>query len=68
MYNRISDVGSYIRFDYPLTVVWYNNIGSVGQYFCVLPYNEPYRISLRDKINDSLQKDFQVRLKIYTKN
>lgn len=54
----LSDVGSYIRFDYPLTVVWYDNRGTVGQYFCVLPYNEPYRISVRDKINDSLQKDF----------
>lgn len=54
----LSDIGSYIRFNYPLTVVWYDNRGSIGQYFCTLPYNEDYRTSVRDKINDSLQNDF----------
>jgi len=36
----MSNVGSYIRFNEPLTMVWHDCQGSVGKYFCALPYNE----------------------------
>ncbi len=54
----MSNVGSYIRFNEPLMMVWADNRGSVGKYFCTLPYNEDYRITMRNKINDSLNTDF----------
>jgi hypothetical protein len=54
----MSDIGSYIRFNYPLTVVWRDCQGSVGKYFSVLPYNEEYRKTVRDKINEDLNQDF----------
>lgn len=49
---------SYIRFDYPLTVVWYDRRGSISKYFCSLPYNENYRKVVRNKILDNLNIDF----------
>ncbi|MCX6317297.1 MAG: hypothetical protein NTW29_08400 [Bacteroidetes bacterium] len=54
----LSGIGSYIRFNYPLTVVWYDCRGSVGKYFSVLPYNEEYRTTVRNKINANLTQDF----------
>jgi len=54
----LSDIGSYIKFNYPLTVVWSDNRGSVGKYFCVLPYNEEYRTTFKNKINENLNQDF----------
>lgn len=54
----MSNIGSYIKFKEPLGMVWADNCGSVGKYFCVLPYNEEYRITMRDKINNSLNHDF----------
>ena len=54
----LSNVGSYIKFNHPLTVVWADNRGSVGKYFCTLPYNDDYRATMRDRINDSLNDDF----------
>lgn len=59
----LSDIGSYIQFNYPLTVVWYDCRGSVGKYFCVLPYNEEYRNTVRNKINDNLNQDFTENIK-----
>lgn len=59
----LSDIGSYIQFNYPLTVVWYDCRGSVGKYFCVLPYNEEYRNTVRNKINDNLNEDFTENIK-----
>ncbi|OAD39449.1 toxin-antitoxin system YwqK family antitoxin [Polaribacter atrinae] len=54
----LSDIGSYIRFNYPLTVVWYDCRGSVGKYFCTLPYNEEYRKSVEKTLTDNLNNDF----------
>ncbi|REC62843.1 hypothetical protein DRF65_08455 [Chryseobacterium pennae] len=54
----LSNVGSYIKFKEPLAMVWADNSGSVGKYFCALPYNEDYRTTMRNKINDSLNTDF----------
>ena len=54
----MSDIGSYIRFNYPLTVVWNDCKGSVGQYFSVLPYNEEYRNIVQTKIIENLNQDF----------
>ncbi|MBS1572638.1 MAG: hypothetical protein JST62_09615 [Bacteroidetes bacterium] len=54
----MSDIGSYIRFNYPLTVVWNDCKGSVGQYFSVLPYNEEYRKIVRKNIVENLNQDF----------
>ncbi|ALR30738.1 hypothetical protein ATE47_09445 [Chryseobacterium sp. IHB B 17019] len=54
----MSNIGSYIRFNYPLTVVWHDCRGSVGKYFCVLPYNEEYRNTVREKIHENLNQDF----------
>ena len=58
----MSDIGCYMRFNYPLTVVWYDCQGSVGKYFCSLPYNEEYRSTVRDKINNNLNEDFSNNL------
>lgn len=54
----MSNVGSYIRFNEPLTMVWHDCQGSVGKYFCALPYNEEYRMTMRNNINDNLNNDF----------
>lgn len=54
----LSDIGSYIRFNYPLTVVWYDCRGSVGKYFCSLPYNEEYRESVEKNLTNNLNNDF----------
>jgi len=54
----LSDIGSYIQFNIPLTTVWYDCRGSVGKYFSVLPYNEEYRETVRAKINENLNLDF----------
>lgn len=59
----LSDIGSYIQFNYPLTVVWYDCRGSVGKYFCVLSYNEEYRNTVRNKINENLNQDFTENIK-----
>ena len=53
-----SEIGSYFNFNNPLSVVWYDCRGSVGKYFCLLPYNESYRNELRNRINDSLYNDY----------
>jgi antitoxin component YwqK of YwqJK toxin-antitoxin module len=54
----MSDIGSYIKFNYPLTVVWHDCRGSVGKYFCVLPYNEEYRKTVQNEIVENLYQDF----------
>lgn len=54
----VSGIGSYIRFNYPLTVVWHDCRGSIGKYFCVLPYNEEYRSAVQKKIHENLNEDF----------
>lgn len=54
----LSDIGSYIRFNYPITVVWYDCRGSVGKYFCTLPYNEEYRKSVEKVLTNNLNNDF----------
>ncbi|MDA3616019.1 hypothetical protein O3P16_14485 [Chitinophagaceae bacterium LY-5] len=54
----MSNIGSYIRFNYPLTVVWDDSAGSIDRYFCLLPYNEEYRNTIRSKINENLNQDF----------
>ena len=59
----LSEIGSYIRFDYPLTVVWNDCRGSVGKYFCVLPYNEEYRKTVQNRINQNLKQDFTENIK-----
>jgi len=63
----LSDMGSYIRFNYPLTVIWNDCRGSVGKYFCILPYNEDYRKTIRKKINENLNQDFTENIeKLYS--
>lgn len=54
----LSDIGSYFRFDDPLSLVWYDHRGSVGKYFSLLPYNQAYRDELRNKLLADLNKDF----------
>ncbi|MEO7215706.1 hypothetical protein [Mucilaginibacter sp.] len=54
----LSDIGSYFRFDYPLSLVWNDNRGSVGKYFCLLPYSQAYRDELRNKLLANLNEDF----------
>lgn len=58
----MSDIGSYIRFNYPLTVVWDDCHGSIGRYFCVLPYNKAYRSAVRESIHENLDQDFTDRI------
>lgn len=53
---------SYIRFEHPLTVVWYDCEGSIAKYFCSLPYNENYRTTVRERILNNLNKDFTNRI------
>lgn len=54
----LSEICSYIKFNYPLSVVWHDCQGSIGKYFSILPYNDSYRKSVRDKINTNLNRDF----------
>jgi len=54
----LSEIGSYINFDNPLAAVWYDNRGSIGQYFSLLPYNQGYRNELRNRIIHSLDNDY----------
>lgn len=62
----LSDIGSYIRFNYPLTVVWNDCRGSIGEYFSVLPYNEDYRNTIKNIINDSLNEgNFKTNEELY---
>ncbi len=53
-----SSIGSYLSFKRPLSVVWHDCRGSVGKYFCQLPYDESYRAELRNRINNSLYNDY----------
>lgn len=46
----LSEIGSYFRFESPLSLVWSDNRGSVGKYFCILPYNKTYRDELENKM------------------
>ena len=59
----LSDIGSYFRFDNPLSLVWYDNRGSVGKYFCLLPYNQIYRDELEINYSQILIKIFLITLK-----
>ncbi|MFK7936535.1 MAG: hypothetical protein AB8G22_23675 [Saprospiraceae bacterium] len=54
----VSEIGSYFRFQYPITTVWYDCGGSVAKYFCTLPYNETYRKSVEQRIADGLENDY----------
>ena len=54
----LSEIGSYFRFNYPKTVVWYDCRGSIGKYFCTLPYNKTDRNTLSDSITKKLKNDF----------
>lgn len=54
----LSDIGSYFRFDHPLSVVWYDCGGSVAKYFSLLPYSQTYRNELRTRLLANLNKDF----------
>jgi hypothetical protein len=54
----VSDIGSYLRYDTPLTVVWYDCHGSISKYFCLLPYNRQYRDALEQRITDNLSNNF----------
>ena len=63
----LSDIGSYFRFDNPLSLVWYDNRGSIGKYFCLLPYNKIYRDELENKLLANLNKDFSNNIEeLYT--
>lgn len=57
----LSDIGSYFRFNTPTTVVWADCKGSIGKYFCVLPYNEEYRKTVSESILNNLNEDFSNR-------
>lgn len=50
--------GEYFRFDNPLSVTWPFSGGTVGVYFCALPYSREYREQLRIKLMDNLDRDF----------
>ena len=54
----LSEIGSYIQFDYPLTVVWYDCNGSDAKYFCNLSENENYRKAIHQSINADLNQDY----------
>jgi len=54
----LSSIGSYFRFKSPVTLVWYDCQGSVGKYFCTLPYNAAYRHAVEKVLTENLTKDF----------
>ncbi|WP_255155904.1 toxin-antitoxin system YwqK family antitoxin [Ferruginibacter sp. HRS2-29] len=58
----LSEIGSYFSFRAPLSVVWGDCRGSIGKYFCLLPYDQEYRNALRDKLLGHLNTDFSENL------
>ena len=54
----LSGIGSYFRFESPITLVWYDCNVSVGKYFCTLPYSPEYRKTVQQAIEENLNKDF----------
>ncbi|MGH1336481.1 MAG: toxin-antitoxin system YwqK family antitoxin [Aureispira sp.] len=54
----LSSLGSYFRFNRPITMVWDDCCGSIGKFFCTLPYNEAYRMAVEQILTDNLFNDF----------
>ena len=55
---ELGENGDYFRFDAPLAVTWPYSGGTVGKYFCALPYSSEYRDELRNKLVGNLNNDF----------
>lgn len=52
------DLGSYFRFDKPLSVVWADCEGSIAQYYALMPYDAAYRDALHTAFQTNLNRDF----------
>jgi len=55
---ELGDRVDYFRFDNPLAVTWPYSGGTVGTYFCALPYSLEHREQLRSKLTNNLDRDF----------
>ncbi|MFD0764174.1 toxin-antitoxin system YwqK family antitoxin [Mucilaginibacter lutimaris] len=56
-----SDIGSYLKIKRPVSLIWYDCGGSIGQYLCMMPYSVSERQLIRDKITENLYEDFTDR-------
>ncbi len=45
---------SSLQFDGPLSLHWFDYMGSLGKFYVLLPYNEEYRNQIQVKISESL--------------
>jgi antitoxin component YwqK of YwqJK toxin-antitoxin module len=54
----LSDIGSYFRHVYPVTVSWADCRGSVGRYMSMLPYEPELRGELQQTILANLSNDY----------
>ncbi len=57
----LNGLGSYFRVNKPVSFVWADCRGSVGQYMCLLPFNEKDKQVLHGRIIDNLNEDFTER-------
>lgn len=57
----LSDVGSYIKIDKPVSLVWPDRGGSVAEYLCMMPMAPGEREKIHDLIMDSLYNDYTHR-------
>lgn len=57
-----SSIGSYLKIQKPVSLIWYDCCGSVAQYLCMVPCSETTRQELHTRITNSLYEDFTGRL------
>ncbi len=57
----LNGLGSYFRVNSPVSFVWADCRGSVGQYMCLLPFSEQDKQVLYKRIMDNLNEDFTER-------
>ena len=54
----LSEIGSYLNFNRPISVEWDYYDGTVSKYSTLLPYSENYRKEFRDRIVSNLDNDY----------
>lgn len=59
---RLSEIGSYLHVERPVSTVWYDHRGSVGKYLCLLPIEKDLQTQIKAKIHENLNQDFTDRL------
>jgi antitoxin component YwqK of YwqJK toxin-antitoxin module len=57
-----SSIGSYLKIKKPVSLIWYDCRGSIGQYLCMMPSTEITRKKLHSSITNSLYEEFTGRI------